>query len=643
MPDVFTFRFLELSQEIFAVDALGNMDDLGHDLAATPDLLLPPIVASRKGRGREFGEDLGMVGDENVADSARLIRDCTIRAILQYDIAAASVSDVGTICVRGRGGSNPEILLYGLELVKVDSVTVKIRARWQEASSTDAIVAGVDFVLPPGFIHVACSRRWISTSEVALTYVVNGVLVGTETVSEGDIGEGVGGQLNVGCANDNSTVDYERFLPDGSIMDWLAVSDDAKSVEELRQEYRNVFVHQPAGYQILRAYQPPRRVFNPEPDSRVQRWFGAAGDGLGIALSNAETLREDFLPDRAWGPALTRWESITGLSPAPTDSIAVRRTRVLGFLSRILGYTVADIKLSLEPLFGLDSSDIDIIEYDALRTDDFGTDDISTPPSRIWLTHQGAGAVAIAAGVCNVSASASDDIRWIRAGGDPPYRVASISAATGRDADGATLITSKDVQALGTDVIYGHVWHTINKDAVIVGHRRDGITDKISAFTVLGTVQSATVDLFTVGVTDPLWLLTRYLGGTDYEVAFSTTGPLTGYNTPVAFTGPESPRWAGFGLFGLDASLVANSDADFDDVKIYEPNGTRAFSWQAYRDTGLSGTYDITAAQQQLAKQKPAHTNAAAVTNDTDGFELGPTGSGRLGIDPLYPADQIIS
>lgn len=644
MALVAEFRLLEIEPEVFAVDARGNLNDLGHDATSTPPLTMPPIVDGIGGRGREFNDDLGLVGDEAVADSTLLLRDCSIHAFLSYEIANASVTDVGTICARGLTGSAAERMLFGAEFEKTSATQAKIRARWQEADGTDAVVAGVAFTVPSGFFHVGIVRRWISTTDCEVEYTINGDSIGTETVVKGDIGNGSGGHFTVGCAGDG-VGDYEYFLPQDSIIDSLYVASDAMCAEELRQEYRRVFVHRPAGYQILRAYLPPGEAWTREPDSLIQRWLMVDGDGLGDLLAGAAKLREDFLPDRAYKEALEYWERVTLLSPGPSDTIAVRRARVLGFLRRLLGYQIDDVKHALEPLFGIAAASIDILEYTGLREDDFGTDDITTPPSRIWITRPGTGTIAIAAGVCTVTAANNDNCDWVSKGGaagDPPWREASISGATGRDVDGAALITKIARTAGGDDALIGHVWRAPNNDALIVGLEYAGASRPILSLTVLAGVQTGPTTRITGPVTLPFWLLTRYVSGTAYEFAISNTGPLTGYGSLVSMTGPASPRWVGFGIFGYDGDLADAADYDFDDAKIYEPNGVRPFAWQAYRDPGLGGTYDRAAAQIQLEKQKPAHTEAAAV-DSMDGFALGPTGNGRLGVDPLYPHGPIVS
>jgi len=638
MATVALFPLAEVHTEIFPVDATGNVGDLGPDGSSTPALELPAVATSLTGRGRSFGDDLGLVGSEAVAGATKLLRDCTVRGFLRYALDQHSIGDKGTLVARGVQGSAAERILFGVEFEKTTTTKMKVRARWQEGDGTDAVVAGVEFTPPDGeFFHVGVVRRWLSTSEVEVEYVINEALIGSETVTEGDLDNGVDGTLTIGAAGDGSG-DYERFLPDGTIVDSLSIESDAMSFEELRQEFRRITVHQPSGYRILRAYMPPGKAWSSDATSRIQRWLMAEGDGIGNALAAAERLREDFLPDRAYGAALAAWERITGLSPGPSDTIAARRTRVLGFLRTILGYQIDDIKSSLEPLFGLASADIEILEYDATRSDTFGTDDITTPPSDIWITRQGDGVIAISGGDCNVSIASSKDVRWPTIGGSPPTREASLYS----DADGATIVAAIDRNTVSTETRFGLYFRNVDwREGLLVLFRWDGSFSHITTNQIVDGVVGSSTNRFT-GIADPFYLRVENKGAGKYDVSYSSTAIDSGYGSAVEVDGPAAPLWAGFGGFMISGTTSSATDADFEEVRIFEPNTTRAFHWQAYRDPALGGTYDLDAAQSQLEKQRPAHTRVAAVESQ-DGFALGPTGSGRLGIDPLMPANQIVS
>lgn len=647
------FRFLEGAAEVRPVEALGRV----ADLAEIPGEAMPTIVQTDRAnenkltsRGRAFGTDLALTGlDQVVAgvtDHTRLVRDVTIRAFIDWKIENQLNGNTGVVCVRGKSitGSDPERQLYGLELERIDANNLRMRARWQDRTGNQAVLAGAAFLKPAGFFHVAVTRRWNTTSDVLVRYYVNDQLIGSETiVNTNDIGEGFGGTLIIGARNSsNPAVGFTAFMPIDSVIDHISIEADEMSAEELRTDYRRQALHFVEGGALLRAYIPPGDTWNPNPDSLVQRWIAAEGDAIGDGLAEANRLRDDFLPDRAYGAALARWESITGLAPGPSDSIGVRRERVLGFLRKILGFSVPDIKTSLEPLFGLDAVDIEIVEYDALRTDDFGTDDIAAPPSRIWITTPAAGAIGIAAGVCSVALGAAPvPGQWFQ-GPFAPHRKASLSALKEQEPNRSILITelSSIVTADGTALI-GHLWMTANKDVIWLGVRQVGGVRELASFTVIGGVVSGFTTLLTPFATDPFFLFTSYLGNGlfNFKTAIVAAGP---YSADVAIPGPSGIRWCGFGAVHQDAAGSAIS-ADFDDAQIYEPEGLRGLAWQAFRDPGLPGEFSVENAQLQLDKQRPAHTEACAVIEKPQGFELGPTGLGKLGCDPLFPADQIIS
>lgn len=643
------FRFLELADEIRPVEARGHVSDLTRTPGNTS---MPGIVQTDRAnenkltsRGRSFGVDLGLRGTDQVVagitDHTVLIRDVTVRAFIDYKIENHANGNVGAICVRGLSGSDQERELFGLEFERIDANNLEMRARWQDKIGTQAVLAGAQFLKPPGFFHAAVTRRWNTTTDILVRYYVNDRLIGEETIAAaGDIGEGVGGALLFG--HRGPAVGGQDFLPTDTVIDHVSIEADEMSAEELRTDYRRQAVHFVQGGALLRAYIPPGDTWNPNPDSLVQRWIAAEGDGIGDALTEANRLRDDFLPDRAYGNALARWEFVTGLAPGPTDSVQTRRDRVLGFLRRVLGFAVEDIKTALEPLFGLDAGDIEIVEYDALRTDDFSVDDITTPPSRIWITEQGAGTVGFTAGRCRVTLAAAPVAGQWSQGAFAPHRKTSLSARPGEEPRRVVLIT--ELSGIGTangSSLLGHCWITPEKDVMWLGVRQVAGVRELASFSVVGGVASGFTTLVTPFATDPFFLFTSYLGNGSYNFkhAIDPRGP---YSADVAIAGPAGPRYVGFGAVHQDAAGSA-IDGDFDDAQIYEPEGLRGLAWQAFRDPGLPGEFSIENAQLQLDKQRPAHTEACAVIEKPQGFELGPAGAGKLGCDPLFPADQIIS
>jgi len=627
MTTVAQFRFEELNDNVRPVDAAANMNDLSDDPASTPALTTPPIVTAITGRGRQFDTDVGFVGTEAVADSTRLTRDLTVRAWLRYEIGNASNGERGTIVARGRRGSAAERLIWGLEIERVSATHAKVRWRWEEIGGGAAVVTAYEFIPNPvGFFEIAAVRRWVNTTEVELEYYANATLLGSETVAFGDIGEGVGGSLTVGCAGD-SLGDYELFLPTDSIIDSISIEDDAMSAEEIRQDFRMVSVHQPSGYQILKSYIPPGEAYTTDPTSNVRKWIAAEGDAIGHLLGLGERMHEDLLPDRAYGAALEKWEELTGLTPALGATIAERRTALLGFLRKTGGYTIADLKDALGPLFGLTGSQIDIIEFTGVRTDDFATDDITTPPSSMWRTLTQGATISVAAGICRLDQTGGTvNAIWPNA---CPRRETSVTG------DGAVFVVTVDNYESSTDVdgLVGQYWRsTDSNNAVFWGVIDDGGGWDVSYFTVVDNVVSAVTSVV-ASVTEPVELYSRYLGSGEFQLGRIVAGAITIDATITPFS--VDPKWCGM-IAVHPGAATGDLFAEFDDASVFEPETRRAFHFMAYRNPALSGVYDINTAQQQLDKQSPAHVVPAAVT-DTRGFLHGPTGTGRHGIDPLYP------
>lgn len=625
-------QFAEIAENVWPVDAQGNLNDLSGDASAS--LSLPEVATTLLGRGRVFGANIGLVATEATIGGTQLIRSCTVRAVLSYAVANANDGNIGTIVARGVQGSDAERILYGLQIERVSATQARLRMRWQEADGTDAVLVGAGFQIPDGDeIYVAATRLWISTSEVLVTYVVNGVKVGEETVEEGDIGNGDGGTFTVGCAGDGLG-GYERFLPTDSVLDMVAVEDDPMTLEELAADYDRIFVYQPRGYQILRGNLPKGFTYSRKPDSIVQRWLRAEGDILGYALAKMEELRRNFWPWRAYGAVLARWERVLGLAPKPGDSIATRRTRVHSFLKKAHGFTRANIKLELEDLFNLDSADIDLIEYDATTEDDFAGSALN---EQLWTPEEGGGAIAQASGVLTFSNEAAAEVRWNKDHHEAVSIRHPLVAMRGMHA--VIKISNYTIAAGGYAGIGFWDYSVAPAKMTFVGLYNDGGTIKLATWSVTGGVEG-TPDILATPVTDdPVYLQVAHPGGTigSEDVAvfnaevLNANGP---WDPDLALNVISSARWVGLILGNRDTPAATGAQTvDFDDFVIFQPHSTRAFNWYAYRDSAESGAYDLQGADLLVQKIKPAHTHAAAI--DALNFRLGtdPMGKGPFGSD----------
>ena len=625
MSTLAAWEFLEIADEVRPVDRVGTFTDL----AAPTGLTIPAVAVAKFGRGRVLGPSLALEATEVVADSAFLARDATLICWLDFKIENYANAQTGLIYIR-HGGSN--LISFAVELERVTSTQMRIRAVWNAPGLASTV--GVTFTKPVGEFQIAVVRQWNSVTDVDVRYFVNGDLIGSENVTDGLISPTTGGVMAFGG---NPIGGYSDFMPADTLIDSAQIEDDPVTNEEIRQIYRRFAVHQPSGYKILRAFLPQGTAWSRDPDSNIQKWIAAEGDALGLEIADIERFREDYLPDRAYGGALEDWERITGQVPKPSDTVEQRRARVLGFLRTVLGFPVDEIKTALEPLFGLASADIQIIEFDGLREDDFSTEDIIAAPSRMWITRVGDGAVVVDTGTpeCDFSYGVGDDCRWWQEfpvyptqGG--PVRETSINAAPGDVVDGAMIIGDLVTTTAATDRFAGLFMRPAQGVDVILWGLRGNPTDLVHWTADNQGLNVPTVIAAAVAV--PVRLAMRFVGVDQYELGRIIAGAFV---VDTTVTGPLDPKWAGFGAVEITNQATAYAGS-FQNLQVFEPRSPRAFNYIAVRNPALPGAYDLDSAQAQLDQQSPSHTRGVAAEND-QGIELGPTGLGKLGISPLYP------
>lgn len=634
MSTVVLLPFSEIGISGAAIDKADNVYDLLGDDLASPALAPPAIVnGTLTGRGRLFGSDIGLVGYESAPDATRLTRDCTVRAFVKYETANAVDGDIGVVASRGmRDGTDAELQLFGLEIERVDAATLKLRMTWDETSGTQAATVGKEFVPEPDeFIFVAAARTWISATEVEVRYLVNGIALGVETLAAGDIDNGVNGALIVGAAGDGANT-YTKFLPTDSIIDSLSIESDAMSLEELRQDYRRLIVHQPNGYAILRSYIPPGETYSKDESSKFRRWVKAEGAGLGLALAHSERYRDDFLPDRAYGEVLERWESLIGASPSVTATIEDRREEIINHFSEPLGFSYLDIQKAMAGPLGLDPNDVVIYEFGGHRSDDFSVDDITSPPSSLWATHQGNGSVSIVGGETIITSVAGENLSYhLVNGGQAAYREASLAPLAGEQAKECYIAVDTTLEAgADADCLAGvFVRNRQGDDILFCGVMDIGSGAQLYYFQEKHGVRSTPVTFGPVGATAKPYIA-RKTRQSEYEVGHVDGAGLRVGGDDV--DGPDDPKWVGFGCFNISPTGGA-ADASFRDADIFEKNSTRGNDFIVYCDPALSSGYNLALARKILGEAKPAHTNGY-VLDDLSGIIIG---SGTIRLSPLQP------
>jgi hypothetical protein len=594
-------RFNEAADYVRPVDEAGSLSPLFVPAGLTAPAKVDGIV----GGARAYTAARGFHGTEAVAGSTRLLRDVTLEAIV--DLPWASTDGTYRIVTRGKGTSAAERELYGLQVVATGGV-VQLQMRWQRSSGAAATVPAVTVEPPSGWLYAAAVRRWVSTTEVVVDYYLNGEHAGQVTSAHGDLADGIGGTMLIG------TDATPTGMPSGSVIDDIRISRVARTGEEIRQQFRRMFVYGDYGYDLLRSLQPPGDTWSQDPDSRIQRFFRVAGDALGQAWSAAAQVLEDFLPDRAWS-FLDRWEAVLRLQSKATDSVQTRRSRVIAFMRKVHGYSRAKVLDALVEMLDVTSaSDLSIVENSNTWLDDFSGSSIGGR----WQQEKPAAGhdITQSAGVLALSQSIGDDSRWTGMIRGPVSMRTSIE-----ETEGAEVVAHVAAFAPTADGIKAglFVWNQVTGDAHLYGFKRDAGVVKFFHATIVDGVYTEAI-----GANRP--------AGTTWMLRYTERGGVADLDyvvDPADFNGPWLPAfsavatiegglWTGGFLSDDAAAATADAFVAFEDFRVFAPNGRVVFQWFVYRDPALGGFPDFDAAQQIIDKTKPAHT-IGGIIESTDG------------------------
>lgn len=615
-------RFDEPHTDVPPSDAAGSLVDLTDGTGA-----LPPVVEAFTGFGRDFlGEEYSLEAKDAVAGSSLTTRDCTIDVLLAWDMAAQlDFAATGTIVTRGIDGSAAEYSAYALELRVVDLAQriAELRFAWQTTAGVDKVQAGGHFIVPAdGFLMLTATRRWISSTEVELQYYVGDRLIGDVLSSDGDIGGGTTGTLRVGHGSPGGT-----YLL--AVIDELRVRNYHVTQEEVEATWKRLSKFQPRGYKAVRdLFQPDAPISN-DPASRFQKLLRIAGHAVGYTAAQAENVKLNLLPDRAYGPSLEQWESILGEAPRDLDGTARRRRRCVAHFSQREGVSPPGVRSTVHELLALAKTQIQLLAFDNTVREDFSQglrgERWRATPAAQWTINAGALRVQNAADIPLTSAKAD----WY-------------TALTAADCDGrASQMIAKLVPttlAAGAEV--GVVFFDWAQWSVLLfGLKNDAGTYKLvtEAF-VAHASQGVTVRHTFVGLPAAVWLHLRQIdpggggGGfktsatdANYTAAWSTTSQTTGYTTSAPFSHRARFQWAG--MYARTTAGAANIDVAIDDIVLRTPFAGRTSHWYAYRDPALPGSPDLVAAWGAIQRLKHAFTRASAIT--TKSFLAGVSLVGR--------------
>lgn len=176
------------------------------------------------------------------------------------------------------------------------------------------------------------------------------------------------------------------------VIDELRVVDYELTPEEIAATWRRISELQPDGYRMMRDFMPPDAPISDDPASLVQRELNAMGQALGFASAQIENLRDNTMPDCAYGPILERWERIATKTPKAFESVEERRARVLGHFSKRNGVAVEGVQGALEELLDVDAEKLDVIAFDNTITEKWPA------MRRERWTHNGVGALVTKSG-----------------------------------------------------------------------------------------------------------------------------------------------------------------------------------------------------------------------------------------------------
>jgi hypothetical protein len=565
----------------------------------------PASVSTTLGRGRRFTGTNGFRMTEKLVDSNHLTRTMAVEAVVDPDTMVNG--DNCAILWRGSDdatASGP--WLWGMHLWLTGGVYY-LGLTWKD--NVGNLASGfLNFVKPSGSFHVACVRRWISTSVVYVDGYVNGEKIGTiGPVAYGTI-EGTSG------ASAFTSIGYRlnSGIPEWGfkgIIEEVRLWNREISAEEIRQSYRRLFVYPTWGGELVSAVQPPGQSFTKNPTSVVRRVLAVEGDALSTAWGKLAELREDFLPDRATA-TLQRWEELTRQFPMATDFIADRRRRVASFLKKVHGYQVSEIKTALADILALTTAQIEVMENVNRWIELF---DQATLPNGRWRADPYSGTITwdTANNRVTVQANAAVDSRW----GGTPGRLAPWVRSGVAACEGAEIIAELRAYAVPatTDFAGLYVENWATNSAFMFGVGRDGGGLKFQRRTIVAGGTPTTVTYATVppvsGTT--FWLRMQFTTELDVTVSYSTTGP-TGPWTDLA-TGIAAPI-PSFQFAGIVATSDAASPGSAVNAVCYGfrtwcPRSTTPYQWFVYRDPGLGGTPDLGAAQRITNSMRPAHTD----------------------------------
>jgi hypothetical protein len=605
-------RFDETSTATRPQDETGACEDF--DVLETPVATAMPISAvSALGRGRTFNAaTMGLGARDKDPGATLLTRDVTIQVVLSWDAASQSAAGIpGTIISRGVGGSSAEYVSYGLRIDVVDAPTFVglIRWYWQDVAGAEKLQDGAEVCIPPGqYTMLTATRRWVSPTQVELVYYVGDRLLAAVTSADGSIGGGTTGLVQIGCR----TVAGVNGAFYAGTLDELMVLDHEICLEEIEATWLRMVKYQPYATQLFRDQFDEGFPLAGEPDSDQALDIRMTGHALGLAASNVENLRANFLPQRAYGSTLEQWEEATAVTPKPgaTGSIEERRGRVLARLRQKQGVSIPGLKEALRDVIDGDPDDLEFISYSNMIRDGFDT---AIEP-QLW-DQTPTGSAAWSSGRARFAPGAGTFTFSGRSGWKTIARSVSQPSVQGTVSLAQTI--AKLLMTTPQNNFEAGVWVGDKglHNYLLLGLRDvAGVFKFVTEAFLLGISQGVTIQATPGANPAASWLHLHEDSEASWVASWSTTSETAGYasSAPIAF--PTLVHWAGCYIRSTGA-VGAGPVADFDDFQLFTPNGTRPFNAYVFRDPGLGGTPDVEGANSVIRSIKHGFTHAAFVTS----------------------------
>lgn len=603
------FRFDETVDLVRPADTMRNLDDLMIEAG----LVAPAIASAAIGRGRRFvaATGHGYRALDTVAGSTLLTRDCSVQAIVNWQLAAQNTAgNPGTLYARGKGTAAAEYMSAGIELRVVNAaVTVgEIRWQWQDTAGVLKTQTGGHFQPHASeYQLLTATRRWISATEVVLRYYLGDRLLSEVISVDGSIGGGTTGTTSIGARFTGGA--WARFL-DGTI-DELRVVDYELSLEEIAATFQRITVQQPRGYQLLVELHDPGFPISSDGASRVQRETRQWGHGLGFAAAQAENIR-NVLPHRAYGDVLAEWETVTKQSPKPSDSVDTRRARIVARLRRTDGVTLTGVGSALRELVDTDPANLEILAFDQTIREGFtalAAERWRVDPAADFTILASALRVQPAAGTYSALADWRTALVDIGGDGRGARVLCKITPTTFPSGSEAGVL-------LGNRITHSYV------AAYLAYYGGNYFITSTSYVAGIATATIGTVDLGAVKPAN-VWIAIENAAApgidaiptpSNFTIRYSVTSAIAGFVTVGVIAFGTLMHYAGT-LYKTSGAIATAADVRFDDAVIRAPGGSRSMFFYVYRNPTLPGRLDYVGANSIIRALKQAHTHAAVITS----------------------------